>query len=147
MNAGKVEQFGTPFEIYNRPASRFAATFVGTLNTIGAKVSDAASRAVTIDGQSLTLDRLPEGAKNGDSVALTLRPEAVSLANGAAHDITLDGRVSGVAFLGAVVRLTVDLGENAIDLDVFNDQHRPPPTYDDKVRVAIERRDILILDD
>jgi len=146
MNAGKVEQFGTPFEIYNRPASRFAATFVGTLNTLGAKVTDAASRTVTIDGQSLTLDRLPAGVRNGDSVALTLRPEAVSLANGAAHDITLDGRVSGVAFLGAVVRLTVDLGENAIDLDIFNDQHSAPPTYNDKVQVAIERRDILILD-
>jgi len=147
MNAGKVEQFGTPFEIYNRPSTRFAATFVGTLNTISAKVTNAAARAVSIDGQAATLDRLPTGAKDGDEVALTLRPEAVALANGAAHDITLDGRVSGVAFLGAVVRLTVDLGDNAINLDVFNDQHRPPPSYDEKVSVAIERRDILILED
>ncbi|MEP7241695.1 MAG: ABC transporter ATP-binding protein [Devosia sp.] len=146
MNAGKVEQFGTPFEIYNRPATRFAATFVGTLNTLSAKVTDSASRAVMIDGQPVTLTTLPTGAKTGDIVALTLRPEAVALANGHAHDIVLDGRISGVSFLGSVVRLTVELGENAISLDVFNDQHTPPPKYDDVVKVAIERRDILILD-
>ena len=36
LNAGNVEQFGTPFEIYNRPQTKFVATFVGTLNTINA---------------------------------------------------------------------------------------------------------------
>ncbi len=146
LSAGQVEQFGTPFEIYNRPATQFAATFVGTLNTLSARVTDSAARSITIDGQSATLDSLPAGAKTGDEIALRLRPEAVTLANGAAHDIVLDGQVSGVSFLGAVVRLTVKLGDNAISLDVFNDQHSPPPNYDDKVRVAIERRNILILD-
>ncbi len=109
-------------------------------------MTDSAARTVTIDGQTATLDSLPTGSKTGDEVALRLRPEAVALANGAAHDIVLDGRVSGVSFLGSVVRLTVKLGDNAISLDVFNDQHTPPPTYNDPVKVAIERRNVLILD-
>jgi putative spermidine/putrescine transport system ATP-binding protein len=147
MNAGKVEQFGTPFEVYNRPQTRFAATFVGTLNTLHARVQDAAAKLVSIDGQPATVPALPASARTGDSVSLTMRPEAVSLANGHARDIVLDGTVSEVAFLGAVIRLKVKLGENTVALDTFNDQNVPPPKYDDRVRVTIASSDILALGD
>ena len=147
MNAGKVEQFGTPFDIYNRPQTRFAATFVGTLNTIHAKVVDAGARAVTIDGQAATVPALPTTMRNGDTVSLTMRPEAVSLATGAVRDIVLDGTVSEVAFLGSVIRLKVKLGENTVALDTFNDQRLPPPRYDERVRVTIASSDILVLGD
>ncbi|HZY68781.1 MAG TPA: ABC transporter ATP-binding protein, partial [Devosia sp.] len=147
MNAGRVEQFGTPFEIYNRPQSRFAATFVGTLNTVHARVLDAATRSVSIDGQTATVSSLPTGARTGDTVSLTMRPEAVSLANGHARDIVLDGTVSEVAFLGSVIRLKVRLGENVLALDTFNDQHLPPPRYDERVKVTIASSDILALGD
>ena len=147
MNAGKVEQFGTPFEVYNRPQTRFAATFVGTLNTLHARVQDAASKLVSIDGQSATVLALPASARTGDTVSLTMRPEAVSLANGHARDIVLNGTVSEVAFLGAVIRLKVKLGENTVALDTFNDQNVPPPKYDEQVKVTIASSDILALGD
>ena len=147
MNAGKVEQFGTPFEIYNRPQTRFAATFVGTLNTLQAKVLDAASKSVSIDGQQATVSSLPATAKTGDVVSLTMRPEAVSLANGQTRDIVLDGIVSEVSFLGAVIRLRVRLGENTVALDTFNDQNVPPPNYEQHVKVTIASSDILALGD
>jgi putative spermidine/putrescine transport system ATP-binding protein len=147
LNAGNVEQFGTPFEIYNRPRTRFAATFVGTLNTIHAKVLDAGAKSVSIDGQSATVPALPETARTGDVVSLTMRPEAVSLANGHDRDIVLEGTVSEVAFLGSVIRLKVRLGENIVALDTFNDQHRPPPKYDERVKLTIASSDILALGD
>ncbi len=147
MNAGKVEQFGTPFEIYNKPKTRFAATFVGTLNTLHAKVVDAANRSVNIDGQTATVPALPTTMRNGDTVSLTMRPEAVSLANGVVRDIVLDGTVSEVSFLGSVIRLKVKLGENIVALDTFNDQHMPPPKYDERVKVTIAASDILVLGD
>ncbi len=147
MNAGNVEQFGTPFEIYNKPATRFAATFVGQLNTLKAKVADPATKTVAIDGQVATIPALPPGARAGQDIALTLRPEAVSLANGHARDIVLDGTVSEVSFLGSVIRLKVKLGENAIDLDTFNDQRTPPPQHDQKVQVTLSGSDVLVLGD
>jgi putative spermidine/putrescine transport system ATP-binding protein len=147
MNAGIVEQFGTPFEVYNRPQTRFAATFVGTLNTIHAKVLDAGAKVVSIDGQNVTIPALPAAARTGDVVSLTMRPEAVSLANGHDRDIVLDGTVSEVAFLGSVIRLKVKLGENIVALDTFNDQHRPPPEYDERVKITIDSSDILALGD
>src|SRR3954466_10798070 len=48
MNAGRADQIGTPYDIYNRPATRFVASFVGTLNLIEAKVVDPATNRIAI---------------------------------------------------------------------------------------------------
>jgi len=147
MNAGNVEQFGTPFEIYNRPRTRFAATFVGTLNSIEARVVSAAARTITVAGRTLALPVLPAGARDGDDVALTMRPEAVTLARHGERDIVLDGTVSEVAFLGSVIRLRVQLGNGIVALDTFNDQRNPPPAHGEPVRLTIGAEDILVLAD
>src|SRR3569833_205353 len=148
MSAGSVEQFGTPFEVYNKPATKFVATFVGQLNTLSAKVADASRGAVSIDGQTATVPKLPANAKTGDMVSLTMRPEAVQLANWHARDIVLDGTVSEVSFLGSVIRLKVDLGQGrAVHVDTFNDQRTPPPAHDERVKVTLASSDILVLSD
>ncbi|HWA19848.1 MAG TPA: ABC transporter ATP-binding protein [Devosia sp.] len=147
MNAGNVEQVGHAFDIYNQPATRFVATFVGTLNTVAGKVADPRLKTVVIDGQTVTIPRLPDTAKAGDNISLALRPEAVSLANGVNRDVVLDGTVSEVSFLGSVIRLKVELGENSIHLDTFNDRHTPPPDYQSKVKVTLAGNDILVLSD
>ena len=145
LNAGNVEQFGEPFEIYNRPQTKFVATFVGQLNSLNATVADAGQKTVRIGNTTVTIPALPATAQNGDAVALTMRPEAVSLANGSTRDIVLDGKVAEVAFLGSVIRLKVDLGDNAISLDTFNDQRTPPPPHGAPVRVGISSSDVLVL--
>jgi putative spermidine/putrescine transport system ATP-binding protein len=147
LNAGNVEQFGEPFEIYNKPATKFVATFVGALNTLSATVADAAAKTVTIGTTRATVPALPSTAKAGDVVALTMRPEAVALANGKDRDIMLDGKVAEVSFLGSVIRLKVDLGGNLISLDTFNDQRTPPPAHGSPVRVGIAASDVLVLGD
>jgi putative spermidine/putrescine transport system ATP-binding protein len=146
MNAGRVEQVGAPFEIYNRPATRFVATFVGQLNTLNATVADAAGKTVSIDGQVVTIPSLPADAKAGEPIALTMRPEAVALDTGE-RDIVLDGKVAEVHFLGSVIRLRVALGANLIDLDTFNDQRTPPPAHGAPVKVGIASSDVLVLGD
>jgi putative spermidine/putrescine transport system ATP-binding protein len=147
LSAGNVEQFGAPFEVYNRPATKFVATFVGQLNTVVAQVANAQNKTVAIDGQPAVVPSLPASAKTGDMVALTMRPEAVSLANGHARDIVLDGTVSEVSFLGSVIRLKVKLGENSVELDTFNDQRTPPPAQSEKVRITLSGSDVFVLGD
>jgi putative spermidine/putrescine transport system ATP-binding protein len=145
MSAGNVEQFGTPFEVYNRPATRFVATFVGTLNTINAKVLSAADNTVEVDGQSFRLPALPGGATNNAPLSLTMRPEAVSLGKPNGQDVVMTGKVKEVHFLGSVIRLRVDLGQNSLSLDTFNDTHTPPPAVDETVQISLNSSDILIL--
>ncbi|PHK96595.1 ABC transporter ATP-binding protein [Pseudoroseomonas rhizosphaerae] len=70
LRGGRVEQLGTPEELYLRPASRFAATFLGEVNTLPATVSGGVARAA--------LGSLPAALPDGPA-ELLLRPEGVRL--------------------------------------------------------------------
>jgi putative spermidine/putrescine transport system ATP-binding protein len=71
MNEGRIEQLGTPFEIYNNPKTRFVATFVGTLNVLTGTMLDSATGRIAIDGQEVIALRGAQGASAGDSPAAT----------------------------------------------------------------------------
>ena len=144
MNAGNIEQIGSPHDIYNRPATRFVATFVGQLNTVPATVQDPANGHVVLGGQTLTLKALPAGAKPGDTVSLTLRPEMLSLAARPETDLVLSAKIVDVSFLGSVVRLRVDLDGTIVSIDTFNNQAKPPERGE-TVNLHLASRDLLVL--
>ena len=146
MNAGNIDQLGAPHEIYNKPATRFVATFVGHLNTIEATVANAASHQVDIDGQLITLPTLPPGTTDKAPISLTLRPEVLAVGQRPGSDISLTGTVTDVTFLGSVIRLRVALGKNTISLDTFNDQRTAPPARGDAITVSLASKDLLILE-
>ena len=106
MNAGHLEQLGSPTAIYSRPATPFVAEFVGLTNRIPAEVKFG---IVEVRGTQLPL--VQPNVPTGPAIAL-VRPEAVTLA-GKADTSTgpLVGTVIAVAFLGATSRVTVDLGD------------------------------------
>lgn len=112
MNAGSIEQVGTPDQIYTNPATRFVARFVGVMNFIGGEV-DAVDgtmmRVVTPAGQ-LVLPRLGE-ASTGMVVSVGVRPEAISLdtGSGQAQGSGWVGRVVSRAYLGDSIEYLVDL--------------------------------------
>lgn len=145
MNAGNIEQLGAPHDIYNRPATRFVATFVGHLNNIDVVVTDPSSKTVTIDGQPVTVSNLPANAVLNASNVLTVRPEVLSIGAHPSNGITLSGTVSDVTFLGSVIRIRVALGKNAISLDTLNDQHSTPPRRGDAITVSLASKDLLVL--
>ncbi|SEQ07634.1 putative spermidine/putrescine transport system ATP-binding protein [Devosia sp. YR412] len=145
MNAGNIDQLGAPHEIYNKPATRFVATFVGHLNTIEATVLDAAAKTVSIDGQTATVPALPTTANNGSAVSLTLRPEVLAVGAREGSDITLTGTIADVTFLGSVIRLRVQLGQNVVSLDTFNDQRTAPPARGEPVTISLASKDLLVL--
>ncbi|HEY0033975.1 MAG TPA: ABC transporter ATP-binding protein [Devosia sp.] len=145
MNAGNIEQLGAPHEIYNTPATRFVATFVGQLNSIAATVLDPAAKTVSIDGQTVTLPNLPADARTGAATTLTLRPEVVSVGARDGNDLTLVGTIADVTFLGSVIRLRVALGKNILSLDTFNDQRTAPPARGEPVTISLAGKDLLVL--
>ncbi|MCX8280888.1 ABC transporter ATP-binding protein [Phyllobacterium sp. 0TCS1.6C] len=146
MYEGRAEQVGAPFEIYNQPASRFVASFVGTLNMLDATVRDAAAGIITIDGCDVALGPRLNGHKAGDQISLAVRPEAVSLgAASAAREVTLDGRINSVHFLGSVIRIRASLGQNTVSFDTFNNPSAPPPAPGEDVKVSLAAKDLLVL--
>jgi len=142
MHNGKADQVGTPFEIYNRPTTRFVASFVGTINVLEGKVLDAATGKVAVAGTELVLGRaLPASA--GSAISLALRPEAVML--GAGKGVDLQGQVQEVSFLGSVIRVRVKVGDALVSLDNFNNPSVPPPKAGETATVSFAVGDVLVL--
>jgi putative spermidine/putrescine transport system ATP-binding protein len=101
MNEGRVEQMGTPFEIYNRPRTRFVASFVGTLNILQGRVLDGTSGRVSVGDQDIAVPPNVQGLRTGETCTLALRPEAVRLEDETAGRNSLKGKIDEVSFLGS----------------------------------------------
>jgi putative spermidine/putrescine transport system ATP-binding protein len=146
MNEGRVEQIGTPFEIYNFPRTRFVASFVGTLNILRGRVVDPATGRIAIDGQEVVAGRGLADAKAGDIRSVALRPEAVTLQDQRADRNKLNGTIEEVSFLGSIVRIRVRFKESAISLDTFNNPGSAPPERGQAATVSFAREDLLALE-
>jgi putative spermidine/putrescine transport system ATP-binding protein len=143
MNAGQIEQIGTPFEIYNHPQTSFVASFVGTLNLLPAEVVDAGAGRVRVAGQEIQLASPIEQAL-GSRVQLALRPEAIGIKNGHGTN-ELHGTVEDLAFLGSIVRVRVRLGENELHFDTFNSPHLALPQRGEPIALSFEPESGLVL--
>ncbi|MGH7263625.1 MAG: ABC transporter ATP-binding protein [Candidatus Rokuibacteriota bacterium] len=146
MSEGRVEQIGTPFEIYNFPRTPFVASFVGTLSVLRGRVIDPAGGRIAIDGQEIVAARGLEGAAAGDVRAVALRPEIVSLGATGADGNRMEGTVEDVSFLGSIVRIRVRFSENALALDTFNNPRLAVPRVGQRVAVSFPREALLPLD-
>src|SRR3984885_7729593 len=113
MNEGRVEQLGSPRAIYERPATRFVAGFIGTSNLLSGDVqSVAGGRAVILSGDGEHIEvPLREGlsAAAGDHLDLTVRPEKIDLRLDPADcgGCRLRGTVTEVAYLGTSTNYNV----------------------------------------
>ena len=145
MYGGKAEQVGTPFEIYNRPATKFVANFVGTLNVLEGTVSDAAAGKVRINAEEIAMKGRLNGSKTGDKMSLALRPEAISLGRRPGNDARLSGEIADVHFLGSVIRVRVGVGSDVVSLDTFNSPATPPPSVGEKTEISFSSKDLLVL--
>jgi putative spermidine/putrescine transport system ATP-binding protein len=145
MSEGRIEQIGAPFEIYNRPATRFVASFVGTLNVLAGVVADPEKGLVKVDGQDVRLAGPLVGAKVGDQRTLSLRPEAAGLRAPLAGENVLHGAIEDVSFLGAIVRVKVRFKENVISLDTFNNSAHAPPGRGESAVVSFAPADVQTL--
>jgi putative spermidine/putrescine transport system ATP-binding protein len=144
MNAGKADQIGTPFEIYNRPTTRFVASFVGTLNVLDAVVADQGAGIVQIGDKTLAIkETIP--AANGSTIQLAMRPEAGTLAG--ADEATVQGQVASSQFLGSVIRTRINVGGKTLSFDTFNDPGIKPPVVGDTVSVKIDPSALILLAD
>ncbi|MHA6687803.1 ABC transporter ATP-binding protein [Mesorhizobium sp. A556] len=145
MYGGKAEQVGTPFQIYNKPETKFVANFVGTLNVLEGTVTDAAAGKVRVNGEEFAFKGRLNGSKAGDTLALALRPEAISLGRQPGRDATLSGEIAEVHFLGSVIRVRVGVGGSMVSLDTFNSPTTPPPAVGEKAEISFSSEDMLVL--
>src|SRR3954453_3061495 len=112
MNRGRVEQIGTPQEIYDRPKTMFVADFIGapSMSFLGARASlQRGDRSIEIDGVPVEMPEIFEDRAEG-KFALGVRPENVSFADAS----RLRGRVIGAEYLGTTQIVTGTTGSGQI---------------------------------
>lgn len=131
MNAGHIEQAGTPFEVYNYPKTRFVASFIGQLNLLPVRVSDPARGVVLFKDTPIQVET-PVALAGVSEATLALRPEELNLGEvvGRNH---LRGKVLDVMFLGAIVRVRVDLQGDEVLADLFNERQMILPKVGEEV--------------
>lgn len=138
MRDGRLEQLGPPTVVYSRPATPFVAEFVGLTNRLAGVVRDG---AVVVRGVRLPLVQANSPA--GPAIAL-VRPEALSLvADEGSGEDPLVGTVIATAFLGAVSRVTVDMGDGTLlaQMPTVEAASHPAGT---RVRLALRPDPVLI---
>jgi len=108
LNAGRVEQIGTPREVYHSPANLFVAGFIGSpaMNLLPARVG-ADGRLILASGAAL--DWPPGGLAEGQNLTLALRPDRLALGSGDQADAT--GKVTLAEHLGDETILHLRLGD------------------------------------
>jgi putative spermidine/putrescine transport system ATP-binding protein len=146
MNEGRIEQIGTPFEVYNFPTTAFVASFVGTLNVLDAKVLDATAGRLSIDGQEIEATR-GVAAATGSTTSVAMRPEMLSMGEGGGSNV-LRGAVEDVTFLGAVVRIKVRIGDAGpiVSVDTFNDPNLSVPAHGAIASISFPKEAVLVLE-
>ena len=153
MSDGRIEQIGTPSEIYNFPATAFVASFVGTLNLVSARVIDASTGRLSLDGQEIRASKVTTDRSADGKVTLALRPEGISLGEGDAGSNRLHGAVEDINFLGSIVRIRVKLGQvdgsgetpAIVALDSFNEPHLKVPDVGEDVTISFPPEAAFVL--
>lgn len=108
MNSGRIEQLGSPEDIYERPASAFAAEFIGITNLLRGRVTDG---RMEIEGRMIPLpaDAFPAA---GDTAALAIRPEKMGIVEN--DQAYLSGIVTEMIYAGSETRLLISLASGVI---------------------------------
>ncbi|UWP60499.1 ABC transporter ATP-binding protein [Ruminococcus gauvreauii] len=106
FNVGTIEQSGVPVELYTRPRTRFAATFIGHYNIIDAKLFGESSGMKT----------------EGNDIAI--RPEIIEISKVPpehADSVTMKGSIAGSLSHGNIIRYMVECGGFRLDVDILFD--------------------------
>jgi iron(III) transport system ATP-binding protein len=140
LEAGVLQQVGSPRELFDSPANRFVAEFVGSTNVLPGR-GDAARGVFVADG----LGELPLAAA-GDGRAVSVRPHALAIST--ARDtrrIWFDGEVAESEFLGEFTRYEVRVGDRLLTADSPHLSSSPVFARGAAVQVGIDPAELRLL--
>ena len=149
LRDGRVEQVGTPRELYDRPASRFTASFLGDTNFLGGtlEIPTDGRGSIQTDAGVLTLTTSKDTSPGKATVSL--RPEAIRMLQDGESSPPgwneFSGQLQGSIFLGAASEHRIQIGK--AELRVLELHPRTTPDHGSKVRLAIDPQDVVLVAD
>jgi putative spermidine/putrescine transport system ATP-binding protein len=148
MSNGRLEQLGTPREVYAAPATGFVARFVGRINELSA---EATPDGLTVAGVRIGV-KAPAGAETGATVTVMSRPEDVRVrrAGATADGAGLPGTVVSEHFAGAtsLLRVRLDRLDVLVDAQRTQEADAAGPGHDagDRVEVVLVPDKVLVVE-
>ena len=126
MRDGIIEQIDTPSKIYQRPATRFVADFIGESNIIEGVVKEKENDLLTIDTGNGLVSACSNGFSKGDRVCVSVRPEAMDVSSQPAPGFSLQAVVTDSVYMGTITKtlLRTDAGQE-IKLSRFEAENAP----------------------
>jgi multiple sugar transport system ATP-binding protein len=148
MNAGQIEQVGTPLDLYERPATRFVAGFLGSpkINFIPATLSPNGEALQLGDGQTLPLPASAQrlrGTDSGRAVELGIRPQHVGRANGDTNRTRIKSTIELVQPTGARTFVTFRIAGVPVMAEL--DAHDPGKPGD-AIEAGFDMRRAVLID-
>ena len=134
LDGGRIQQIGTPVELYDHPANRFVATFLGTANLIEGRIEG--TRFVA-ENFSLANVGGPDGP-----ACISIRPQDVAL--GAANT-GASATVEEREFLGSVIRYRLKLGRQTLVVDVPHRREAGPHAVGAPVGLIVDPKQVTVL--
>ncbi|MBX9810426.1 MAG: ABC transporter ATP-binding protein [Burkholderiales bacterium] len=148
LDGGVIQQIGTPMELYDHPANRFIANFVGTINLLKGKVGPAGT-GVAFDSHALGRITLPQTKAAAGDAEIAIRPHALTLLasgdNTDAGQVWVEGTVAEREFLGEFVRYTVRVGDTDLIADQPHYSGHPIHVPGNRVKVGINPAQVRLL--
>lgn len=115
MNEGRILQIGTPRDIYEHPAERFVADFIGETNFLPVTIESINEHlaTITLPGGASTTAQLPDGlqAVTGQQVTIAIRPEHVRITDTA--NALLAGQLDNIVYSGTDTQFHINLGDGS----------------------------------
>ncbi len=153
MNGGRIEQVGTPQEIYQHPLSRFVADFIGSANFVEAKVEsvweenavpigtdggELAEAVVKMFGKSFSVKYLKGTLQIGDTAEVVVRPESLEL--GEAGDV--EAEVVASTYMGQMQDYVVAVDGQELVVEIYNPAAKKIYREGDKVWLKLKSENL-----
>jgi spermidine/putrescine transport system ATP-binding protein len=147
MDAGRVEQLGTPREVYEQPATPFVADFIGSLNAVEIRVDEVVGGygIARLGERDRIVVPVEAGTSAGSELRVAVRPEHVQLAGGDDNGSLLEGTISDIVYLGMYTQLHVDTPAGRIVSHRLADRSVDELGRGDKVALAWDAGDSYVL--
>lgn len=146
MKAGKIQQIGTPQEIYAYPNNYFVADFIGKANFLSGKVLRVLpSKKVEIEVNRCKFTIAPhdKSFKEGEKVFLLVRPEAVDLKPKTPQSIT--GIIQQIIYLGSHLVYEIKVGEGILTVEISNPLSQKIFTTGEEVSLCLKENSLHVL--
>jgi putative spermidine/putrescine transport system ATP-binding protein len=139
LRDGRLLQLGAPAELYERPATRFVAEFLGRSNFLSGKVEQASAEGFVFRcGGALFVQLGPEPRPQaGEAVMVALRPERIRIVELGAQLVNMiDGTIAEWSYLGTTWHLLVDTAVGRLAVTAPTWRHGAPPEIGGKIALT-----------